>query len=439
MAAADLPDDVLTDLLRSAWLVEAGRARVLAQWAEHEERFEPNASRARDRSAIVETALSERGRVVDEPLARAHASWMLSCAPSHTEPFGDLFLARLGGWVDAHVAPFLRRDAAARLRALGREESESLEWPQAMPPAPPYEPLDTAPSPRAEDVRLRIGVLGDLHIGSTHGEPLASAAIADLNEADPDVVVQLGDVTDHGDPDEFERAARVLARLDAPWVALIGNHDAYSMTEGRLVGRELFERHVGRAPDGLLLERAGVRLAALDSVEHAISPFPPYDLLAGAFMTGPGGALVRGVLSAPQHEILAEVASPGAGPSFVFLHHPPQPFTGFPPIIFGLRDADSGRLRATCDSGNVWGVFAGHTHRNKAGSAFGRTPVREIATPRDFPFGYALIDARAEGYSFRFMQISDEALVQAGYERTGAIQRRYSLGAPLERAFDWHA
>jgi predicted phosphodiesterase len=435
----DIADDVLADLLRSGWLVEAARARVFEAWGRAEARFAPSAGRAHGRAELIAAALRRRGRAVDAPLVDAHAGWMLRCAHDHDEPFADLFLARLGGWVDAHVAPFLEPGDGDRLAELGREEATALVWPESLPPAPPFQPLGARPQPRAADVRLRIGVLGDLHIGSRDAEALAATAVSDLNRARPDLVVQLGDVTDHGDADEFAGAARVLDELEAQWVAMIGNHDGYSRTEERLAGRELFERYLGRAPDGVLLERGGVRVAVLDSVEYALSPFPPYDLVGGAFTEGAGGGMVRGALSAAQHDILADVAAPGAPPAVVFLHHPPQPFTGFPPIVFGLRDADSGRLRATSDSGNVWGVFAGHTHRNSAGGGFEPTPVREVAAPRDFPFGYALIDVRSDGYSFRFLQISDDELLRAGYERTGAIQRRYALGDPSERDFDWRA
>src|SRR5205823_10186908 len=109
----------------------------------------------------------------------------------------------------------------------------------------------------------------------------------------------------------------------------------------------------------------------------------------------------------------------------------------FPPVIFGLRDADSGRLHAACDSRNVWGVFAGHTHRNARTRTYGRIPVHEIAIPRDFPFGYALVHVTASGYAFRFVQIQDDELLREGYERSGEIHRRYALGSDLARGFSW--
>jgi hypothetical protein len=180
-----------------------------------------------------------------------------------------------------------------------------------------------------------------------------------------------------------------------------------------------------------------VRFAALDSVEHALSPYAAFDLVSGSFLDGPGGAIVRGALSVPQHEILADIAAPDSGPAFVFLHHPPQPFTAFPPILFGLRDADSGRLHAVADSGNVWGVFAGHTHRNARTREFGTVPVHEVAIPRDFPHGYGVVDVTDEGYAYRFVQMSDEALVRAASEKASLIHRRYASGTPGERAFAW--
>lgn len=102
-----------------------------------------------------------------------------------------------------------------------------------------------------------------------------------------------------------------------------------------------------------------------------------------------------------------------------------------------MDDRDSGRLHAVADSGNVWGVFAGHTHRNALLHAFGEVPVQEVSAPRDYPFGYALLDISDEGYAFRFVQIPDQALLEDAYQQAGAAQRRYSVGPPGARAWEW--
>jgi hypothetical protein len=435
----EIAHDIVTDLTRSAWVVERARALVYESWAAARPGFAASAQRTRERTRIIESALEVLGRGPDRGLAEAHSSWIRGCVPTPDETFGDLFLARLGTWVDAHLGRLLP-SGSDRLRELGEEEITALIWPESLPPAPPFEPLDRPDlGPGTADARARVGVLGDLHVGSTESEELARAAIADLNRAGVDLVVQLGDITDHGNEREFATAAALLGELDAPWITTMGNHDAYSNAEKALSGPAHYARHFGRRLEGAVLELPGARVAVLDSVDVALAPFPPYDLVTGTFRDDEGGSMVRGMLTPPQHEILAEVAAAGDRPTFLFLHHPPQPFTGFPPIIFGLRDEDSGRLHATCDSGNVWGVFAGHTHRNHRGEPFDGVPVHEVAAPRDFPFGLALIDVFDDGYVFRFVQLSDEGLLRAGYARTSAIQRRYSLGAPHERAFEWRA
>ncbi|CAN5508815.1 hypothetical protein BH24ACT26_BH24ACT26_13060 [soil metagenome] len=436
MTISPLEKDILGDLLRSAWLVERARAAVFDAWAQQSDRFRAFGDLAHRRAEIVLASLRRHGKRPDEALVAGHAGWMQACVPGPQEPFADLFLARLAGWVDAHATTYLGDDAAAML-ALGERERSALEFPSEVPQPPPLAPLEHPSVAVPDEALTRIGVLGDLHIGSRLGEMMAEAAIADLNASGADFVVQLGDITDHGEEQEFARAAALLGRLEMPWETMIGNHDAYSATEERLTGRERFTRWFGREPEGLLVEHRGVRLALLDSVEHWVSPFPPYDLITGAFLEGRGGAVVRGALSAAQHDILADIAAPGSPPAFVFLHHPPQPFLAFPPILFGLNDVDSGRLHATCDSGNVWGIFAGHTHRNKRDPSFGATPVQEVGVPRDYPYGYALIDVGRDGYTYRLQQISDRHLVADAGSAVGMIQRRYAVSSTQELAFAW--
>jgi len=428
----DLAAEVVTDLFRSAWLVESARARVFAAWG-----LKESADRAIRRSEMVAAALSDRNRAVDAALVEPHARWIFSLAGTAPDevPLSHLFLIRLGDWVEAHCGPFL--NGSSELVELGAAEKQSVVFPSELPSPPPYEPYQVPEVRPPGEVRFRIGILGDLHAGSPSAEQLIRAAIADLNASGAEVVIQLGDMTDHGDKDEYELAAKLLGELEMPCTTMIGNHDVYSIKEERLAGREFYPASFGREPDGVLLEHKGFRLAVLDSAEHGASPFAPFDIVTGTFVEGPGGAIVRGSLTIPQHKILAEIAEPNSPPAFVFLHHPPQPFTAFPPIIFGLRDADSGRLHATCDSGNVWGVFAGHTHRNARSREFDGVPAQEVAIPRDYPFGYATIDVADNGYAYRFHQISDTDLVRDAHRRAGKLLRRYAGGRVDERAFVW--
>jgi predicted phosphodiesterase len=438
MATQNLAEEVLDDLLRSAWIIETSRAEVYRAWSKEASKFERSHERAAARGALVEAVLEEHGREPDQDFVVPHARWMRSLAGSGAgeEPIGEMLVARLGDWVDAHTAGFMgaRGD---RLRELSAEEHDGLAFPSDLPSPSPFEPLLIPEVQPPGDVLFRFGILGDMHIGSKKGETMARAAIDDLNASGAEIVVQLGDITDRGEREQFRAALEILRGLEMPWATMMGNHDVFSYQEARLSGREYYPDAFGREPDGVLLEHKGFRFAVLDSVEHGASPFGPFDLVAGVLEEGPGGAIVRGALSAPQHQILADVAAPGAPPTFVFLHHPPQPFTGFPPVLFGLRDADSGRLHATVDSGNVWGIFAGHTHRNSRTTELSGVFAQEVGIARDYPFGYALVDVTERGFAYRFQQISDEDLLKKMASATLDIFRRYGEGSPDERAFVW--
>lgn len=433
-----MSDEVLTDLFRSGWIIETTRARVYETWSRSDPSYAAAAELARGRAEIVAAGVTSLGRKPDAGLIDAHSSWMIGLVGTEPDsvPLGNLFVSRIGDWVEAHVADFLP-EGGDRLKQAGEKERANLKFPESLPPPPRFEPV-VAPAIEAPgEVKFTFGILSDLHFGSKVGDARAEAAIDDLNGSGAELVVQLGDITDHGNADEFAAAKAALGRLDVPLVTMMGNHDVLSLKEEKLTGREYYTGSFDREPDGTLLEHKGFRFAVLDSVEHAASPLPAFDFVSGSFVEKVGGAIVRGSLTPPHHEILAEVAAPGGPPAFVFLHHPPQPFTAFPPILFGLREADSGRLHATIDSGNVWGVFAGHTHRNARTRDFDGVPAHEVAIPRDFPFGYALVDVTDNGYAFRFVQLSNEELLREAYTHSGHIHRRYGRGRDEDLAFTW--
>ncbi len=434
----DLAGETITDLIRATWLIEAGRADLYRRWSHEGSGWDSRADGADERARLLADALGELGRSPDAHLVEGHAAWLrnlVGASPGEV-PLGDLFAARLGDWVEAHVSRFVG-DRNSRLKELGDRERAALRFPDNLPSPPPFEAIETVEVEPPGEVRLRFAILGDLHFGSPGAEAAARVAISDINASGAELVIQLGDVTDRGGKDEFDLAVKTLGELEPPLTTMMGNHDVIAIDDQTLSGRELYGSAFGREADGVLIEHKGVRFAVLDSATHAASPFGAFNFVSGTFIEGPGGALVHGSFTPPQHDLLAEVAAPGAPPAFVFLHHPPQPFLAFPPILFGLRESDSGRLHATVDSGNVWGVFAGHTHRNARTRDYDGVPAQEVAIARDFPFGYALVDVTARGYAFRFVQLSDEALLQRLYSNASAIHRRYGLGSPQERGFVW--
>jgi hypothetical protein len=437
MDTEELAQDLITDLVRSCWVVESARASLYETWAGADDGFTSDIEIARARAELIATSLAQRGKQPDQGLVDPHADWMRSVAGGRGDevPLAPFFIDRLGLWVDSHLPDYI--DDGDSLVELGERARADLRFPDSLPPPPAFAPLEPISVEPPGDVQFRFGILGDVHFGSARGAEHAKAAIDDLNASGAELVIQLGDLTDRGDRVQYEAATEALSKLEMPFATMMGNHDVFSFSEEKLLGKELYSETFGRAPDGVILEHKGVKFCVLDSVDHLASPFPGFDFTAGAFNEGPGGAIVRGALSPPQHDLLADVASPGGGPAFVFLHHPPQPFPGFPPILFGLREADSGRLHATIDSGNVWGVFAGHTHRNFRTRDFDGVPAQEVGIPRDWPFGYALVDVTDRGYAYRFMQISDQSLVEKANDTAGDLWRRYALGPDQARGFAW--
>ena len=438
MTTDDLANEIVLDLLRSAWVIEKSRGSLYERWARVDERFGSRVEATEKRAALLATRLDAMDADPDGPLVDTHAAWLAGIVGERPDEIalGPLFVVRLGDWVDAHSGPFLGSEMDD-LKRWGEQEKEALEIPGSLPEAPPFEPVPPVEVQLPGEVLFRFALLGDTHIGSRGAETMTAAALRDIESSGAAFVIQLGDITDHGEKEEFDRARSLLDTLSIPVTTMMGNHDVYSMNEERLSGREYYGSVFGREPDGVMFEHAGFRFAVLDSIEHGASPFGPFDLVSGRLAEGSGGAIVRGSLTTPQHELLADIAAPGGQPTFVFLHHPPQPFTGFPPILFGLRDSDSGRLHAVVDSGNVWGVFAGHTHRNARTRDFDGVPAQEVAIPRDYPFGYALVDVCREGYVYRFHQISDEELLRKMYKSATTIHRRYGRGDEQARGFVW--
>jgi 3',5'-cyclic AMP phosphodiesterase CpdA len=110
---------------------------------------------------------------------------------------------------------------------------------------------------------MLIAQISDVHVGGGRyrGE-LLHQAIAEINAAEPDLVVIAGDVTDDGYPDQYPLAFEELSALDCDAIVRVpGNHDA------RNVGYLRFEDTFGARDSRLRLElsQLEVALVAVDS------------------------------------------------------------------------------------------------------------------------------------------------------------------------------
>jgi len=83
---------------------------------------------------------------------------------------------------------------------------------------------------------LRVAQLSDLHVGPRTPEARIRASIAAANAFQPDLVVLTGDYVCR-DKREAGQVREALAGLDAPTIAVLGNHDYW--TDPRAVARSL--------------------------------------------------------------------------------------------------------------------------------------------------------------------------------------------------------
>src|SRR5687768_10114831 len=72
-------------------------------------------------------------------------------------------------------------------------------------------------------VTLRVAAAGDIHCRESRRDEV-EAAFAAL-EGKADLALIAGDLTSHGAPEEAQILADAAQRVDAPVVAVLGNHD----------------------------------------------------------------------------------------------------------------------------------------------------------------------------------------------------------------------
>lgn len=189
--------------------------------------------------------------------------------------------------------------------------------------------------------------------GSSAAEATLGAAVDATNallEGDdpPAFAVILGDLTDSGERSELERARDQLARLELPWLPLLGNHDVWPYTatteaqapSGDALMLEVFADAflqaeaelpgLARAPSvwnpeieaeshlvNLAFEHCGVRFVALDTNTRVHAP-------DGDPGVGPEAALhdFEGGSWPWLMDDLTQGPGAGAGPVVVLAHHP---------------------------------------------------------------------------------------------------------------------
>ncbi|MGH2688981.1 MAG: metallophosphoesterase family protein [Actinomycetota bacterium] len=429
------PEGLEADIALSCWVIEAARSKALEVRGHRDK-----ATTAAERARILAQACAARNVGLKPAWVAPHAAWMANLAGTREETgaFGWFVLQRIGAYVEAHVPDLLPDADRERLLELGASDQAEVataiatdglpevpppEWPSAPPTEAPGRPI------------ARIGLIGDTHVGTARGDKLAPAIVRGVNAAGVDMSVVVGDVTQNGSPEFYERAAAILQGLEQPWAATLGNHDLWDAmwTDGTgAAGADRFRGALGHDPSGVY-ESAGVRVIVVSSADPTPSPFPPFDLVGGTFTNERSETLPGGRISEETADWLASIG-PYDGPTFVFLHHPAHPYMGFPPLVFGLDERSTRILADLVERAGVWGVVCGHTHRARRDEIAG-VPLLEVPASKDWPYGFGLLDVADEGWAVNLRRIDDDDLVAELSVDAGLVFRRYARGEERDRAF----
>ncbi|MDQ3138080.1 MAG: metallophosphoesterase [Gemmatimonadota bacterium] len=238
--------------------------------------------------------------------------------------------------------------------------------------------------------KVRVAAVGDLHFGRTEYGPPIRRLFGEVVEQ-ADVLALCGDLTDTGEPEEARALARVLAGVNIPTVAVLGNHD-YHADKTAEVSRILCESGV-HVLDGSSYEVFGVGFAGVKG-------------FAGGFGRGALGPWGEELIKAFVQEALNEalkletaLARLRTERRVVLLHYSPIEGTveGEPKEIYCYLG--SSRLEEPLGRYPVDAVFHGHAHH---GQPEGRTrtdvPVYNVSLS-------LLQRLHPEGRPFRILEL----------------------------------
>jgi len=215
----------------------------------------------------------------------------------------------------------------------------------------------------------------------------ALSALAEARAANPDHLLLTGDLTEDGQPAQFEALAEVLAesRIAPERITLVpGNHDAYSS------GHAFAEALAGPLKPFAETSRAGARIALRDATLVPVSTAFCQTVLRSA------GGIDGDELTA----LIATAADPAlAGKPLVFAqHHPPgRHYLGLMQWIDGI--AEHRVLTELFARSPHLYVVHGHTHKavNKSTVAGGAPRIFSAEAVVDSAAPLRLYEASASG------------------------------------------
>jgi predicted phosphodiesterase len=420
-----------SDVLLSCWITESARSAVLSGRGHGDA-----ANRAAARARLLASALTAHETRIRPDVASGHAEWLAGVVGSEEETgaIGWFFLQRLGKFVDGHAVAYMDSGPSGDLIELGAPDEEAVNQAiseSGIPAAPPPEWPEAPAAPTPGEPIARFGLLGDPHIGLDISNQIIPIAIDDLNSEDISFTATVGDLTEEGALDSYKQAKDIFDAFEKPNPMTLGNHDMMGGGEGPEAGLQHWNDVFG-LPASSVHEADGIRVVMINSAAPSVSPFRPFDFITGDFVDGPKESVSGGVIG-EEAAAFIDTLEPGP-PTFIVLHHPPFPYLGIPPVLFGLNEPSSNLLAKAVEKSGAWGVICGHTHRS-AIYGFAGVPFIEIPSTKEWPFGYGIVEVSEKGWSLNLKPISDEGLIAEASKHANVIVRRYARGPEQARAF----
>ncbi|MGE5179623.1 MAG: metallophosphoesterase family protein [Bacteroidota bacterium] len=223
-----------------------------------------------------------------------------------------------------------------------------------------------------ERSRIRIAAVADIHY--PHGTDASTVPQLAKAAEGADVLLLCGDLTHHGLPEEAIELGRLLAKVQIPILAVLGNHDFHSGQQQEI--QRILKDSPVRILDGDAVEIKGVGFAGVKGFasgfgKHVLEPW--------------GETAVKQFVREAVEEALklgSALAQLRTERRVALLHYAPvvETVLGEPPEVHAFLG--STRLEEPLNRFEVAAVFHGHAHH---GRPEGRTttgiPVYNVSLP----------------------------------------------------------
>ena len=259
---------------------------------------------------------------------------------------------------------------------------------------------------------VKVAAIGDLHFGKTAPAGTLQPLFSQIN-ADADILVLCGDLTDYGLPEEARAFAREAAVVKLPVVAVLGNHDFESGQQDEVKK---------------ILADSGITVLDGDTTEVLGIGFAGVKGFAGGFGRRALGPWGEDIIKKFVHECIDEalklesaLARLRTDRLIAVLHYAPIQATveGEPCEIFPFLGCS--RLEEPLTRFPVSAVFHGHAHH---GQPEGRTRTNAPV----FNVSASLMRQHFPERPFRLIEVPTTAT--DAERRTGTERRSVERSAP---------